>query len=119
MKTSFLAFAALLAVSASAQTPTNETRVQRDTYTSSVSRTASQVDERKFISVGMSRSTVLSKLGEPDRRIVWIITRIDTQTQFQEPHTDIYEPAKGDEQTRTRIRYEVDTVQGVSREVVR
>jgi hypothetical protein len=116
---SFLA--ALFAGWAVAQQPDpGQQRLPREMYSSGkISRTASQVDERKFISNGMTHSAVLSKLGEPDWRIIWVVTRIATQEQWTEPHTDVYEPAPGDDQTRTRIRYTGDNVSGVDRDVVR
>jgi len=121
-----LACLALLAVATvqaqSPPPPANPTayQVQRVIPSSgSRPRTSSQMDERKFITIGMSRATVLQKIGEPDSRIVMEITYIASQTKVDEPYIDTYEPVSGDAQTRTRIRYVADAVVSVERDIVR
>jgi hypothetical protein len=84
-----------------------------------ISRSYSQVDERKFISTGMDRPSVLAKLGEPDRRIVTRITFLASGMQVNEAYIDTYEPTAGDSQTRTKIRYIADVVDNVTREIAR
>jgi hypothetical protein len=84
-----------------------------------IRRTPSQIEERRFISAGMDRAEVLLRLGEPDRRINWEITYIRTQQTTTEPYVDVYEPAPGDEQTRTKIKYVGQLVNSVQREPVR
>jgi hypothetical protein len=84
-----------------------------------IRRTPSQVEERRFISGGMERADVLLKLGEPDRQIINETTFVRTQRVIQEPYIDVYDPAPGDEQTRTRIKYVGQLVNSVTREPVR
>jgi hypothetical protein len=125
MKRIVLVASALVASTVLAQQPlppANPTSysVQQDLpSTGTRTRTSSQMDERKFISNGMARATVLGKIGEPDRRIVMRVTIIASQHTFDDPYIDTYEPGPGDEQTRTRIRYVAEAVVSVERDIVR
>jgi hypothetical protein len=93
--------------------------IEPGTVTNRSSHTVGQAEERKFISVGMSRGAVLAKLGGPDRQVVNRVTHLAAQSQVIEAVEDIYEPAPGDPTTRTRIRYHADVVESVNREPVR
>lgn len=82
-------------------------------------RTDSQIQDRRFITSGMTRDQVLAKIGKPDSRILNKVTFLWNGVQVTEAYVDTYEPTKGDEQTRTRIRYVADQVESVVREISR
>ncbi len=81
-------------------------------------KTEAMAHERKFITTGQQRDAVIAKLGQPDNSVV-NTSYLRSGVRIVDTHTDTYEPASGDEQTRTRIRYRGEVVEQVTRETVR
>ncbi|APV48537.1 hypothetical protein BWI17_01840 [Betaproteobacteria bacterium GR16-43] len=74
--------------------------------------------ERRFIGSGMQRAEVMRRIGPPDSK-TQEKSRLPNNTYVVEITVETYEPARGDEQTRTVIRYVGDTVDSVKREIAR
>ena len=74
--------------------------------------------ERRFIGSGMQRAEVMRRIGPPDSKTAER-SRLPNNTYVVEITVETYEPARGDEQTRTVIRYVGDVVDSVKREIAR
>ena len=81
--------------------------------------TQSQAENRRFITVGMTRAEVIASIGRPDRTHVQTADRTQAGVLIPTADQAVYEPRAGDEQTRTTISYIGDVVNLVQRDVVR